>query len=92
MGRAPKNATPMRWNAHFAVRSNRRSYGDRRQRLGMTVAKASPQRLSGACVEVAGDGVAAKGLTVGGGAGAAPVVVGELEEGGALAVVEIGTV
>jgi hypothetical protein len=50
----------------------------------MTVAKAGPQRLSGACVEGAGDGVAAKGLTVGGIAGAAPVVVGELREGGSI--------
>jgi hypothetical protein len=50
------------------------------------------QRLSGAGAEGAGDGVAAKGLTVGGVASAAPVVVGELEEGGALAVVEIGPV
>jgi hypothetical protein len=50
------------------------------------------QRLSGAGAEGAGDGVAAKGLIVGGGAGAAPVVVSELEEGGAVAVVEIGTV
>jgi hypothetical protein len=46
--------------------------------------------LSGAGVEGAGDGVAARGLTVGGGAGAAPVVVGE--EVGAVAVVEIGLV
>jgi hypothetical protein len=51
-----------------------------------------PQRLSCASVEGAGDGVAAKGLTVGAGAGAAPVVVGQFEDGGALAVVEIGTV
>jgi len=53
---------------------------------------AENQRLSRAGIEGAGDGVAAKGLTVGRGAGAAPVVVGELEEGGALAVVEIGLV
>jgi hypothetical protein len=46
--------------------------------------------LSVAGVEGAGDGVAARGLTVGGGAGAAPVVVGE--EVGAVAVVEIGLV
>jgi hypothetical protein len=50
------------------------------------------QRLTGAAAEGAGDGVAAKGLTVGGGADAAPVVVDELREGGALAVVEIGAV
>jgi hypothetical protein len=46
------------------------------------------QRLSGTGAAGAGGGEAAKGLTVGGGAGPAPVVVGE--EGGAVAVVEIG--
>jgi hypothetical protein len=50
------------------------------------------QWLSGDGAEGAGDGVTAKGLMVGGVAGAAPVVVGELDEGGALAVVEIGAV
>ena len=58
----------------------------------MNLAKAGPQRLSGAGAEGAGDGVAARGLTVGGVAGATPVVVGELREGGALAVVAIGAV
>jgi hypothetical protein len=38
----------------------------------------------------AADGVAAKGFAFAGVAGAAPVVVGELEEGGVLAVVKIG--
>jgi hypothetical protein len=50
------------------------------------------QRLSGACLEGAGEGVAANGSAVGGVAGAAPVVVDELREGGALAVVETGLV
>jgi hypothetical protein len=49
------------------------------------------QRLSGACLEGAGVGVAANGLTVGG-ACAPPVVVDELREGGALAVIETGLV
>jgi hypothetical protein len=48
--------------------------------------------LSGADVEGAGDGAAAKGFAFGKGAGAAPVVVDELGEGGALAVVKIGLV
>jgi hypothetical protein len=48
------------------------------------------QRLSGTGAAGAGGGVAAKGLTVGGCVGAAPVVVGELREGGAVAVVEVG--
>jgi hypothetical protein len=45
--------------------------------------------LSGADVE---EGLAAKGLAFGKGAGATAVVVDELEEGGALAVVEVGLV
>jgi hypothetical protein len=50
------------------------------------------QWLSEAGAEGAGDGVAAKGLTVEGVAGAAPVVVGELRKGGTMAVVDIGAV
>jgi hypothetical protein len=48
--------------------------------------------LSGADVEGAGEGVAANGFGFGRGAGAAPVIVDEPGEGGALAVVEIGLV
>jgi cell division GTPase FtsZ len=50
------------------------------------------QRLSGADVEGSGDGVAAKGFGFGTGVGAAPVVIDEPGEGGALAVIEIGLV
>jgi hypothetical protein len=48
--------------------------------------------LSGADVEGTEEGVATKGFAFGKGAGAAPVVVDELGEGSALAVVEIGLV
>jgi hypothetical protein len=72
------------WKTFDADYGDDASQNDRRQ--------ARIQRLTGAGAEGAAKGVAAKGLTVGRGAGAAPVVVGELKEGGALAVVEIGLV
>ena len=46
-------------------------------------------RLCGADVEGSGDDVAAKGFGFGKGVGAAPVVIDEPGEGGALAVIEI---
>jgi hypothetical protein len=58
--------------------------------VGLALLGIFRQRLSEAGAEGAGDGVAAKGLMVGGVAGAAPVVAGELREGGALAVVATG--
>ena len=62
-------------------------------RLGVpSNAPKNAHRLSRADVEGVGEGVATKGFGFGKGVGAAPVVVDEPGEGGALAVIEIGLV